>query len=170
MMAVNEPGSMARVTLLTATTGRGPPSPNTFVRFWAPHAGAGVGGAMLTSVPSSNLELAISNYRRPADGTSSWRTLFAVAFPDRSAAPPEPLSGYCPEPAMRHPDIIEGIFDGPRQSIIRPRMTSTTTRSLEESRDAGLRCSPRTLNPLRQDVFQIKMREPANDQSTSTDL
>ena len=71
---------------------------------------------------------------------------------------------------MRHPDIIEDIFDASRQSITRPRMTSTTTRSLEESRDAGLRCSPRTLDPLRQDVFQIKMREPANDQSTSTDL
>ena len=36
---------------------------------------------------------------------------------------------------MKHPDIIEGIFDASQQSITRPRMTSTTTRSLEESRD-----------------------------------
>ena len=48
MMAVNDPASMARVTLLTATTGRDPPSPNTFVKFWAPQAGATAGGAMLT--------------------------------------------------------------------------------------------------------------------------
>ena len=70
MMAVKDPASMVMVTSLTATTGRGPPSPNTLVRFWAPQAGAVTGGAMLTIGNLPRFDCSSSTYRPGSAGSS----------------------------------------------------------------------------------------------------